>query len=142
MQVTDTPGVLSRDDDERNKMELLTLAALDCLPTSVLFVIDLTEECGTSIADQWAIRCGVHSDQGFETQMCDTCCVCVLFVIDLTEECGTSIAGLGNQVGCVSCADVCIMFHMYHVSCVHVHKPSDEGVRVVWAEQFVWLVLG
>jgi len=56
-QVTDTPGVLSRGDDERNKMELLTLAALDCLPTSVLFIIDLTEECGTSIADQWAIRC-------------------------------------------------------------------------------------
>lgn len=47
---------MSRDDDERNKMELLTLAALDCLPTSVLFVMDLTEECGTSIADQWAIR--------------------------------------------------------------------------------------
>jgi len=57
-QVTDTPGVMSRGDDERNKMELLTLAALDCLPTSVLFVMDLTEECGTSIADQWAIRCG------------------------------------------------------------------------------------
>ncbi|KAF5843823.1 hypothetical protein DUNSADRAFT_5060 [Dunaliella salina] len=55
-QVTDTPGVMSRGDDERNKMELLTLAALDCLPTSVLFVMDLTEECGTSIADQWAIR--------------------------------------------------------------------------------------
>eukprot|EP00983_Pelagomonas_calceolata_P041522 1138114-Pelagomonas_calceolata.AAC.2 len=34
MQVTDTPGVMSRGDDERNKMELLTLAALDCLPTS------------------------------------------------------------------------------------------------------------
>lgn len=37
-------------------MEQLTLAALGCLPTSVLFVMDLTEECGTSVADQWAIR--------------------------------------------------------------------------------------
>lgn len=57
-QVTDTPGLLARPDEERNRMELLTLAALRCLPTSVLFVMDLTEECGTSVADQWAIRCG------------------------------------------------------------------------------------
>lgn len=56
LQVTDTPGLLARPDTERNKMEQLTLAALACLPTSVLFVMDLTEECGTSIQDQWAIR--------------------------------------------------------------------------------------
>jgi GTP1/Obg family GTP-binding protein len=37
-------------------MELLTLAALECLPTTVLFLMDLTEECGVSVADQWAIR--------------------------------------------------------------------------------------
>eukprot|EP00882_Tetradesmus_deserticola_P030021 GHRQ01033675.1.p1 GENE.GHRQ01033675.1~~GHRQ01033675.1.p1 ORF type:complete len:159 (+),score=91.91 GHRQ01033675.1:371-847(+) len=37
-------------------MELLTLAALQHLPSSVVFVADLTEECGTSVADQWAIR--------------------------------------------------------------------------------------
>jgi GTP1/Obg family GTP-binding protein len=59
LQVTDTPGLLARPDDQRNKMELLTLAALACLPTSVLFVTDLTEECGTSVADQWAIRYAV-----------------------------------------------------------------------------------
>ncbi len=55
-QVTDTPGLLDRADGTRNAMEMLTLAALDCLPTSVLFVMDLTEECGTSVQEQWAIR--------------------------------------------------------------------------------------
>ena len=55
-QVTDTPGLLSRKDEERNKMEMLTLAVLQYLPTSVLFVIDLTEECGTSVEEQWIIR--------------------------------------------------------------------------------------
>jgi nucleolar GTP-binding protein len=55
-QVTDTPGLLARPDDFRNKMELLTLAALDHLPSSVMFVFDLTEECGTSVSDQWVIR--------------------------------------------------------------------------------------
>eukprot|EP00955_Chlamydomonas_euryale_P105645 365655-Chlamydomonas_euryale.AAC.3 len=37
-------------------MELLTLATLQHLPSAVLFVADLTEECGTSVADQAAIR--------------------------------------------------------------------------------------
>ena len=55
-QVTDTPGLLYRGDDDRNDMEKLTLASLQYLMTSVLFVIDLTGECGTSLADQWRIR--------------------------------------------------------------------------------------
>ncbi len=37
-------------------MERLTLASLQHLPTAVLFVADLTGECGTTVADQWAIR--------------------------------------------------------------------------------------
>ena len=55
-QVTDTPGVLRRATLERNAMEMLTLASLEHLPTSVLFVVDPTGSCGTSTADQLAIR--------------------------------------------------------------------------------------
>ncbi|EFJ44602.1 hypothetical protein VOLCADRAFT_95251 [Volvox carteri f. nagariensis] len=55
-QVTDTPGLLRRPDSLRNRMELLTLAALGCLDAVVVYVVDLTEECGTSLSDQWAIR--------------------------------------------------------------------------------------
>jgi GTP1/Obg family GTP-binding protein len=56
LQVTDTPGLLARADEDRNAMENLTLACLAHLPTSVLFVMDLTGECGTSLENQWAIR--------------------------------------------------------------------------------------
>ncbi|KAL6783797.1 hypothetical protein ACKKBF_B05835 [Auxenochlorella protothecoides x Auxenochlorella symbiontica] len=55
-QVTDTPGLLARPDPERNAMERLTLATLLHLPTSVVFVADLTGQCGTSVGKQWAIR--------------------------------------------------------------------------------------
>lgn len=55
-QVTDTPGLLNRKEEDRNEMEMLTLASLQYLMTSVLFVMDLTGECGTSLADQWRIR--------------------------------------------------------------------------------------
>jgi nucleolar GTP-binding protein len=51
-QVTDTPGLLRRCDEDRNNLEKLTLAVLTHLPTAVLYVHDLTGECGTSPSDQ------------------------------------------------------------------------------------------
>ncbi|XP_051150205.1 nucleolar GTP-binding protein 1 isoform X2 [Andrographis paniculata] len=51
-QVTDTPGLLRRRDDDRNNLEKLTLAVLSHLPTAVLYVHDLSGECGTSPLDQ------------------------------------------------------------------------------------------
>lgn len=38
--------------DDRNNLEKLTLAVLSHLPTAVLFVHDLSGECGTSPSDQ------------------------------------------------------------------------------------------
>lgn len=66
-QVTDTPGLLRRPEDERNGMERLTLAALAYLPTAAIFVTDLTGDCGTSVADQWAIR--QHLRERFPTKL-------------------------------------------------------------------------
>ena len=55
-QITDTPGVLPKRGKDRNAMEMLTLASLQHLPTSVVFVIDPTGSCGTSTADQLLVR--------------------------------------------------------------------------------------
>ena len=54
--LADTPGLLNRAEGDRNAMERLTLACLQHLPTAVLFVADLTGECGTTVGNQWAIR--------------------------------------------------------------------------------------
>ncbi|XP_058104181.1 uncharacterized protein LOC131248128 isoform X2 [Magnolia sinica] len=54
-QVTDTPGLLKRCDDDRNNLEKLTLAVLSYLPTAILYVHDLSGECGTSPSDQFVI---------------------------------------------------------------------------------------
>ncbi|KAB2595172.1 nucleolar GTP-binding protein 1-like [Pyrus ussuriensis x Pyrus communis] len=54
-QVTDTPGLLKRCDEDRNNLEKLTLAVLSHLPTAILYVHDLTGECGTSPSDQFVI---------------------------------------------------------------------------------------
>ncbi|CAN6478028.1 unnamed protein product [Victoria cruziana] len=52
-QVTDTPGLLKRPHDERNNIEKLTLAVLSHLPTAILYVHDLSGECGSSPSDQF-----------------------------------------------------------------------------------------
>ncbi|XP_019224352.1 PREDICTED: nucleolar GTP-binding protein 1 isoform X2 [Nicotiana attenuata] len=54
-QVTDTPGILRRSDEDRNNLEKLTLAVLTHLPTAVLYVHDLSGECGMSPSDQFLI---------------------------------------------------------------------------------------
>lgn len=54
-QVTDTPGILRRRDEDRNNLEKLTLAVLSHLPTAILYVHDLSGECGTSPSDQYII---------------------------------------------------------------------------------------
>ena len=57
-QVMDTPGVLDRAEEERNPMEGLTLAAVEYLPSAVVFVMDLSGTCGPLSAPllQLAVR--------------------------------------------------------------------------------------
>jgi nucleolar GTP-binding protein len=54
--VTDTPGLINRAADERNQIELLTIATLEHLPTCVIFVTDLSGLSGTSVKDQLELR--------------------------------------------------------------------------------------
>lgn len=55
-QMTDTPGLLNRDEEARNNIERMTIAALRHLRSVVVFVVDLTEDCGTSVEDQLELR--------------------------------------------------------------------------------------
>ena len=59
-QVMDSPGLLVRQSDEkRNEMESLTLAAMQHLPTAVMYVMDLSGGAGdkcSSVEDQLILR--------------------------------------------------------------------------------------
>jgi len=55
-QLMDTPGVLHRADDERNAMEGLTLAAVELLPSAVVFVMDLSGTCGAQSAGRLQLQ--------------------------------------------------------------------------------------
>ena len=55
-QLMDTPGVLRREEDERNAMEGLTLASVSLLPSVVVFVMDLSGMSGQQSSPQLQLR--------------------------------------------------------------------------------------
>lgn len=52
MQFVDTPGILDRPEEERNPIEQQALAAIANVADVVLFIIDASEACGYTLADQ------------------------------------------------------------------------------------------
>ncbi len=52
VQVVDTPGLLDRPDDQRNPVERHAVAALRHTADAVLYLIDMSETSGFSIAEQ------------------------------------------------------------------------------------------
>jgi len=51
-QLVDTPGLLDRPLEKRNDIELQAIAALENIGSLVLFLIDESEACGTSLEEQ------------------------------------------------------------------------------------------
>ena len=51
-QVIDTPGVLDHPLEQRNTIEMQSITALAHLRACVLFFMDLSEQCGYSVAEQ------------------------------------------------------------------------------------------
>lgn len=51
-QVVDTPGILDHSLEERNTIEMQAITALAHLRASVLFIMDVSEQCGRTIEEQ------------------------------------------------------------------------------------------
>lgn len=54
-QVIDTPGILDHPLDERNTIEMQSITALAHLRATIIYVIDISEQCGYSIKQQVAL---------------------------------------------------------------------------------------
>lgn len=51
-QMVDTPGLLDRPMEKRNDIEMQAITALENLGSLVLFLIDESEQCGMTVAEQ------------------------------------------------------------------------------------------
>lgn len=54
-QVIDTPGILDRPLEERNTIEMQSITALAHLRAACLYMVDISEQCGYTIAQQAAL---------------------------------------------------------------------------------------
>lgn len=54
-QVIDTPGILDHPLEERNVIEMQAVTALAHLRAAVLYVIDVSEQCGHTLEEQVAL---------------------------------------------------------------------------------------
>lgn len=51
-QVVDTPGILDHPLEERNTIEMQAITALAHLRAAVLYILDISEQCGHTIPEQ------------------------------------------------------------------------------------------
>ena len=51
-QMVDTPGLLDRPMDDRNAIEMQAIAAVEHVGSLCIFLMDISEQCGTSVEDQ------------------------------------------------------------------------------------------
>lgn len=52
LQVVDTPGILDHPLEERNTIEMQAITALAHLRAAVLYVMDVSEQCGHTLSQQ------------------------------------------------------------------------------------------
>lgn len=54
-QVIDTPGILDRPLEERNTIEMQSITALAHIRAAVVYMVDVSEQCGYTLAQQAAL---------------------------------------------------------------------------------------
>ncbi|XP_064644176.1 GTP-binding protein 4-like [Lineus longissimus] len=54
-QVVDTPGILDHSLEERNTIEMQAITALAHLRAAILYVMDVSEQCGNTLEQQFAL---------------------------------------------------------------------------------------
>lgn len=59
-QLVDTPGILDRPLEERNPIELRAIAAIEHLSGVLMFLIDPSETCGSSVEEQEGLLSSVR----------------------------------------------------------------------------------
>jgi nucleolar GTP-binding protein len=115
-QVVDTPGILDHPLDERNTIEMQAITALAHLQCSVLYFVDISEQCGFTIAAQVALFESIKPLFVNKQLILVVNKIDVVAMKDLSEENRALILGLAESAG---------------VEVMEMSNVSEEGVMAV-----------
>ena len=86
-QVIDTPGILDHGLEDRNTIEMQAITALAHIRAAILYIMDLSEQCGHSLEEQVIIisemllfksfRCSFYASAKFSCKSKNLICVSV-----------------------------------------------------------------
>ncbi len=89
IQVVDTPGLLDRDFEKRNKIEKQAVLALKYLADKLIFIIDASETCGYSLETQ--LRLFNEVKNNFKSEI-----IVMVNKADIAEK--EKIGGIRNKI--------------------------------------------
>jgi nucleolar GTP-binding protein len=115
-QVVDTPGILDHPLDERNTIEMQAITALAHLQCSVLYFIDISEQCGFTIKEQVALFKSIMPLFANKQLVLVVNKIDVVAFDKIAEESRALIEGLAESAG---------------VELMQMSNVSEEGVSAV-----------
>ena len=99
-QVIDTPGILDHPLEERNTIEMQSITALAHLQCSILYFVDISEQCGYSIAQQLALFESIQPLFVGKPLVCVANKIDVIALEDLDEESKVLMERFAEVAGC------------------------------------------
>lgn len=118
-QVIDTPGILDHPLEDRNVIEMQAITALAHLRACVLYVMDISEQCGQTLAEQLKLYESIKPLFANKPLMIVLNKVDIVALNDLDEERKNTLAGILNDPA---------------VPVLQMSTVSEEGVMEVKTE--------
>jgi len=120
-QVIDTPGILDHSLEERNTIEMQAITALAHLRAAVIYVMDLSEQCGHSVAEQFSLF------EGIKPLFANKPLIVAVNKIDVVgiEECGEEVAAAFEKMRAEG-VTVMSMSTLTEVGVVEVKKAACD----------------
>ena len=90
-QVIDTPGILDRDFEDRNKTEMQAITALAYIRAAILYVMDPSEQCGKTLEQQVRLPSYSNKNKRIQKDIVTTLHIyyttAVLYLMGLSVQC-------------------------------------------------------
>jgi hypothetical protein len=121
--VLDTPGILDRPLEERNTIEMQSITALAHLRAAVIYIIDLSEQCGYSLAQQVREACvSCKQRRAMHTAAQRSCSAAAAQLLASVSGPSCGVCFMWRSAGCTLSLDQAAVCQQ-----AHHHRGQQDG---------------